>query len=245
MKKILVPTLIALALGSVSGLAQAQAAAPASSLSFNVGAVSDYRYRGISQSRLQPALQGGLDYADKSGFYVGAWGSSIKWIKDIPGGDASIEVDLYGGYKGSVGDVAYDVGFLRYEYPSNNLPVSANTNEVYGAATFGPVTLKYSHAISNLFGVANSKNSYYLDLSGTFDLGSGFSLVPHVGYQSIKNNTTLSYTDYSLTLGKDLGNGLSATAAVVGTDADKTLYVTPAGKFTGKSGLVVGLKYAF
>jgi uncharacterized protein (TIGR02001 family) len=245
MKKILVPTLIALALGSVSGLAQAQAAAPASSLSFNVGAVSDYRYRGISQSRLQPALQGGLDYADKSGFYVGAWGSSIKWIKDIPGGDASIEVDLYGGYKGAVGDVAYDVGFLRYEYPSNNLPVSANTNEVYGAATFGPVTLKYSHAISNLFGVANSKNSYYLDLSGTFDLGSGFSLVPHVGYQSIKNNTTLSYTDYSLTLGKDLGNGLSATAAVVGTDADKTLYVTPAGKFTGKSGLVVGLKYAF
>ena len=245
MKKILVPTLIALALGSVTGLAQAQAAAPASSLSFNVGAVSDYRYRGISQSRLQPALQGGLDYADKSGFYVGAWGSSIKWIKDIPGGDASIEVDLYGGYKGAVGDVAYDVGFLRYEYPSNNLPVSANTNEVYGAATFGPVTLKYSHAISNLFGVANSKNSYYLDLSGTFDLGSGFSLVPHVGYQSIKNNTTLSYTDYSLTLGKDLGNGLSATAAVVGTDADKTLYVTPAGKFTGKSGLVVGLKYAF
>ena len=245
MKKILVPTLIALALGSVSGLAQAQAAAPASSLSFNVGAVSDYRYRGISQSRLQPAVQGGFDYADKSGFYVGAWGSTIKWIKDIPGGDASIEVDLYGGYKGAVGDVAYDVGFLRYEYPSNNLPVSANTNEVYGAATFGPVTLKYSHAISNLFGVANSKNSYYLDLSGTFDLGSGFSLVPHVGYQSIKNNTTLSYTDYSLTLGKDLGNGLSATAAVVGTDADKTLYVTPAGKFTGKSGLVVGLKYAF
>ena len=244
MKKILVPTLIALALGSVTGLAQAQAAAPASSLSFNVGAVSDYRYRGISQSRLQPALQGGLDYADKSGFYVGAWGSTIKWIKDV-GGDASVEVDLYGGYKGAVGDVAYDVGFLRYEYPSNNLSVSANTNEVYGAATFGPVTLKYSHAISNLFGVANSKNSYYLDLSGTFDLGSGFSLVPHVGYQSIKNNTTLSYTDYSLTLGKDLGNGLSATAAVVGTDADKTLYVTPAGKFTGKSGLVVGLKYAF
>jgi uncharacterized protein (TIGR02001 family) len=244
MKKILVPTLIALALGSVTSLAQAQAAAPASSLSFNVGAVSDYRYRGISQSRLQPALQGGLDYADKSGFYVGAWGSTIKWIKDA-GGDASVEVDLYGGYKGAVGDVAYDVGFLRYEYPSNKLSVNANTNEVYGAATFGPATLKYSHAISNLFGVANSKNSYYVDLSGTFDLGSGFSLVPHVGYQSIKNNTTLSYTDYSLTLGKDLGNGLSASAAVVGTDADKALYYTPAGKFTGKSGLVVGLKYAF
>ncbi|MFM2263254.1 MAG: hypothetical protein RI959_1930 [Pseudomonadota bacterium] len=244
MKKILVPTLIALSLGSVSGLAQAQAAAPESSLSFNVGVTSDYRYRGISQSRLQPALQGGVDYADKSGFYVGAWGSSIKWIKD-GGGDASVELDLYGGYKGAVGDVAYDVGFLRYEYPSNKLATNANTNEIYGAVTFGPATLKYSHAISNLFGVANSKNSYYVDLSGTFDLGNGFSLVPHVGYQSVRNNASASYTDYSLTLSKDLGNGLSATAALVGTDADKSVYYTPAGKFTGKSGVVVGLKYAF
>ena len=243
MKKILVPSLMALALGSVSGLAQAQTATPESSLSFNVGATTDYRYRGISQSRLKPAVQGGIDYADKSGFYVGAWGSSIKWIKDA-GGDASAELDLYAGYKGAVGDVSYDLGFLRYEYPSNQLAVSANTNEIYGAATFGPATLKYSHAISNLFGFANSKNSYYVDLSGTFDLGGGFSLVPHVGYQSVKNNGAYSYTDYALTLGKDLGNGLSATAALVGTDADKALYVTPAGKFTGKTGLVVGLKYA-
>ena len=244
MKKILVPSIIALALGSVSGLAQAQAAAPESSLSFNVGAVSDYRYRGISQSRLKPAVQGGFDYADKSGFYVGAWASSIKWIKDA-GGDASVEVDLYGGYKGALGVVSYDLGFLRYEYPSNKLAIDANTNEVYGAVTMGPVTLKYSHAVSNLFGFTNSKNSYYLDLSGTFDMGNGFSLVPHVGYQSVKNNGAFSYTDYSLTLGKDLGNGLSATAALVGTDADKAAYYTPAGKFTGKTGVVVGLKYAF
>ena len=244
MKKIFVPSLIALALGSVSGLAQAQAAAPESSLSFNVGAVSDYRYRGISQSRLKPAVQGGFDYADKSGFYVGAWASGIKWIKDV-GGDASVEVDLYGGYKGTLGDVSYDVGYLRYVYPSNKLAVSADTSEVYGAVTMGPATLKYSHAVSNLFGFTDSKNSYYLDLSGTFDMGNGFSLVPHVGYQSVKNNGAFSYTDYSLTLGKDLGNGLSATAALVGTDADKAAYYTPAGKFTGKTGVVVGLKYAF
>ena len=246
MQKSLVPTLIALAVGALTSVAQAQTAPaePESTLSYNAGAVSDYRYRGISQSGLKPALQGGLDYADKSGFYVGVWGSSIKWIKDA-GGDANVELDLYGGYKGAVGDVSYDVGFLRYEYPSNKLAVSANTNEVYGAATYGPATLKYSHAVSNLFGFADSKNSYYVDLSATFDLGEGFNLVPHVGYQSVKNNDAYSYTDYALTLGKDLGNGLSATAAVIGTDADKALYVTPAGKFTGKTGLVVGLKYAF
>ncbi len=249
MKKILVPTVIALALGGVSGLTQAQTAAPESSLTYNVGATTDYRYRGISQSRLKPAVQGGIDYADKSGFYVGAWASSIKWVKDA-GGDSGMELDLYGGYKGAVGDVAYDVGFLRYEYAGNKLGnvsgfANANTNEIYAAGTMGPVTLKYSHAISNLFGFMDSKNSYYVDLSGTYDLGNGLSLVPHVGYQSVKNNGAYSYTDYSLTLGKDLGNGLSATAAWVATDADKALYVTPAGKFTGKSGVVVGLKYAF
>lgn len=240
MKKMFIPSLIALALVSISGLAQSQTAEPASSLSFNVGATSDYRYRGLSQSRLQPALQGGVDYADKSGFYIGAWASSIKWIKDSSG-DSNAEIDLYGGYKGAVGDVAYDVGFLRYEYPSNNLPTNANTNEIYGAMTFGVVTVKYSHATTNLFGTANSKNSSYLDLSANFDLGSGFTLTPHVGRQTVKNNSASSYTDYSVTLTKDLGNGLSASAMLVDTD---TTYLL-GGKDTAKSGVVVGLKYAF
>lgn len=244
MKKILVPTLIAAAIGSLACVAHA--AEPESTLAFNAGVVSDYRYRGISQSRLEPALQGGVDYSDKSGFYVGAWGSTIKWIKDI-GGDAPIELDLYGGYKGAVGDVAYDVGFLRYEYSGNKLNPNANTNEVYGAVTYGLFTAKYSHAISNLFGNADSKNSYYLDLSANFDLGDGYTLTPHVGRQMVKNSPSLSYNDYALTLGKDLGNGLSASLMLVDTNANKNLaaFQTPAGKFTGKSAAVVGLKYSF
>ena len=244
MKKILVPTLIAAAIGSLACVAHA--VEPESTLAFNAGVVSDYRYRGISQSRLEPALQGGVDYSDKSGFYVGAWGSTIKWIKDI-GGDAPIELDLYGGYKGAVGDVAYDVGFLRYEYSGNKLNPNANTNEVYGAVTYGLFTAKYSHAISNLFGNADSKNSYYLDLSANFDLGDGYTLTPHVGRQMVKNSPSLSYNDYALTLGKDLGNGLSASLMLVDTNANKNLaaFQTPAGKFTGKSAAVVGLKYSF
>jgi len=252
MKKILVPTLIASAIAAMAPVVQAQE----SSLSYNVGVVSDYRYRGISQTRLQPPLQGGIDYADKSGFYVGAWGSTIKWIKDAgvssdtAGVKGSVEVDLYAGYKGTAGDVGYDVGFLRYEYVNNKLAavdgyVNANTNEVYGAISYGLFTAKYSHAISNLFGAPDSKNSYYLDLSANFDLGNGYTLTPHVGYQKVKNAPEYSYTDYALTLGKDLGNGLSATAALVSTNADKDLFQTPGGKFTGKSALVVGLKYSF
>ena len=256
MKKILVPSLIALAISSLASVAQAQTA-PESTLSYNAGVVSDYRYRGISQSRLQPALQGGVDYADKSGFYVGAWGSTIKWIKDtgttntLTGVKGSVELDLYGGYKGAVGDVTYDVGLLRYQYLNNNLETvplyaNANTTEIYGALTYGLFTAKYSHSLTNTFGNINSKNSYYLDLSATFDMGDGYSLVPHVGYQKLKGagNAAGTYTDYSLTLAKDLGNGLTASAAVVGTDADKGFY-TLKDKFNGKAGVVVGLKYAF
>ena len=251
MKKILVPSLVALAISALTGAAQAQTApaAPASSLSFNVGAVSDYRYRGISQSRLQPAVQGGFDYADKSGFYVGAWGSSIKFIKDSGAAKGNVELDLYGGYNGAIGDVAYDLGLLRYEYVGNKLAnvsgfANANTTEIYGAATIGVVTAKYSHSLTDVFGTPNSKNSYYLDLSAAFDLGNGFTLTPHAGRQMVKNTVAATYSDYALTLSKDLGNGLTASAALVGTDADKTFY-TLKDKFNGKSGATVGLKYSF
>ena len=175
---------------------------------------------------------------------MGAWASTIKWVKDV-GGSSDVELDVYGGYKGSAGSVNYDVGVLTYIYPSNGLAPSANTTEIYAAGTVGPATLKYSHALTNTFGFADSKNSGYLDLSASFDLGDGYSLTPHLGYQRIAGNKAASYTDYALTLTKDFGKGLAVTGAIIGTDADKDGYVTPAGKFTGKAGVVVGLKYSF
>ncbi|MBP6406341.1 MAG: TorF family putative porin [Proteobacteria bacterium] len=232
---------------ALSGAAFAQTAAPAApapdyTLSFNVGAVTDYRYRGISQSRKKAALQGGIDFAHSSGFYLGTWATTIKWVKD-GGGNAGGEFDFYGGYKGTAGAIGYDFGILTYQYPDHSLAISPNTTEIYGAGTYGPVTLKYSHATTNLFGFADSKNSYYLDLSAFFDLGDGWSLTPHIGYQKVKNNSASSYTDYALTLGKDFGGGLSATAAIIGTDNDT--YVGPGGKNLGNGTLVLGVKYAF
>jgi uncharacterized protein (TIGR02001 family) len=211
-------------------------------LSFNVSVTSDYRYRGISQTRLKPALQGGVDYAHSSGFYIGAWASTIKWIKDS-GGDADVEIDTYAGYKTEVGGgFTVDVGFLRYNYPSNKLPTSANTNELYGAVSYGPATLKYSHSISNLFGFADSKNSGYLDLSATFDVGGGFSLTPHVGHQKVNHNSEASYTDYSLTANKDF-EGFTFGLGVVATSTDA--YIGGKGKDLGKTGVVLSVKKVF
>jgi uncharacterized protein (TIGR02001 family) len=234
---------------ATSAVTAQTAAAPESSLSFNAGVVTDYRYRGISQSRLKPALQGGLDYADKSGFYLGAWGSTIKWIEDTTPGvtKGSTELDIYGGYKGSIGAASYDLGVLRYEYVGNKgMTVNPNTTELYGALTFGVLTAKYSHAVTNTFGNTRSKNSNYIDLSATLDLGSGFSLVPHVGKQTIKgpNDADCSYSDYSVTLGKDLGKGLSASLMAVGTNAKRGCY-TLVNKYNGKDSLVAGIKYTF
>lgn len=210
-------------------------------LAFNAGVVTDYRYRGISQTRLKPALQGGVDWSDGP-FYLGFWGSTIKWIKDA-GGDANAELDFYGGYKGEiVKDLAFDVGFLTYQYPSNKLNPSANTNEIYGALTYGPATLKYSHSISNLFGFADSKNSGYLDLNATFDV-AGFSVTPHIGRQIVKRNGAASYTDVSLTVSKEVTKGL--TLSLTAVDTNTSAYVGPGGKDLGKSSLVLGAKYSF
>ncbi len=248
MKKLSFPILLAGAslLASTGAIAQA---APESSLSFNAGVVTDYRYRGISQSRLKPAVQAGVDYADKSGFYVGAWGSTIKWIKDSGATDGSVELDLYGGYKGSAGGISYDVGVLRYQYFGNKLGnvsgfANANTTEVYGAVTLGLFTAKYSRSLTDTFGNVNSDGSTYLDLSAAIDLGNGLTLTPHAGRQVIKNSPAFSYTDYSLTLTKDLGKGLSASLMAVGTNAGRTQY-TLANKYNGKDGLVAGIKYTF
>ncbi len=238
---------------SGTAFAQAKPPAPDYTLSYNVGVVSDYRYRGISQTAKKPALQGGADLAFKSGAYLGVWGSTIKWIKDsAPGLDGPVEVDLYGGYKGAINDTfSYDVGGLYYWYVNNDLKnltgENANTFELYGAVSAGPATLKYSHALTPLFGTPNSENSGYLDLSATFDLGNGFSVVPHIGAQRIKGFGT--YADYSVTLAKDF-DGLVLTGAVVGTNWKSHFgfpYTLPGsgGKDLGKAGLVVGLKKTF
>lgn len=211
-------------------------------LAFNIGAVTDYRYRGISQTRVKPALQGGVDFSS-GGLYVGAWASSIKWIKDF-GGDASYELDVYGGYKGEITKgVSYDIGVLRYQYPSTGV---ANTTELYGAVTYGPATVKYSHAVTDTFGNPDSENSYYIDLSAGFDVG-GFMVTPHIGYQRIAGpvSSVGSYTDYSITVAKDF-SGILLSLALVGTDADKAFYSSPVdGKELGKVGLVLGAKFSF
>jgi uncharacterized protein (TIGR02001 family) len=236
-------------LAGTAAMAQTTAPTPDYTLSYNVGVTSDYRFRGISQTTFDPALQAGVDFAHKSGVYLGVWGSNVSWIKDFAGAkDGNLEIDLYGGYKGAItNDLGFDVGVITYQYPSNNAPVNANTTEVYGALTYSIVTAKFSQSTGNFVANANSSGSQYFEVAANFDLGSGFSLTPHVGRQTIPNqaNNAGDYTDYSLTLAKDFGNGLTASIAAIGTDAKDAFYKVGRFDNLGKDAVVVGLKYSF
>ena len=269
-------TAIALAASSVFATATYAQTAPApapevSPITANVTVVNDYRYRGISQSNFKPAIQGGFDYAHESGFYIGNWNSSISWISDAAsaGGtknvSAPIEMDFYAGIKKElIGEgFASDLGVLQYYYPTTGLPSSAtnpNTTEIYGAQnfTFGPVTgfAKFSYAVSNTFGFANSNGSYYPDLTANYDTGIwGLAVNAHVGYQYIagqavvKGVPTANYTDWKLGLTKDFGGGLSLAAAYIGTNAAKSgstyAYQSPSGKNLGGSTGIVSLTKTF
>ena len=261
-------TTLALAISALAGGAMAQSA-PAeekSPISANVTITNDYRYRGISQTNYQPAIQGGFDYAHESGLYIGNWNSTISWISNTTGNGirAPIEMDFYGGFKKELiaPGFASDIGVLQYFYPQsggnyNAQMVNPNTTEIYLAQnyTFGPVSGfgKINYGLTNIFGIPNSSGSYYLDLTSNFDTGIwGLTVNGHIGYQYVAGQPavaangattvgsgTLSYTDWKLGLTKDFGGGLSLSASYVSTNANPNWWNTwtaPSSAFSSPTG---------
>jgi uncharacterized protein (TIGR02001 family) len=231
-------------------------------LSANIGVISDYRLRGVSQTSKSYALQAGVDLVHSSGFYIGAFGSNVSWIKDFNGATkGSLELDFYGGYKREIlKNFTLDIGAATYRYPGNNsgvvgtpgaiaLPgqiVNANTNELFTSLTYSLFTAKYNRSLGNFLGNANSSGSQYFDMSATVDLGKGYSFTPHLGHQKIANLAAADYSDYSVSLAKDLGQGVSASIAIVGTTAKKNgFYLDLNGKFIANRTGVLGLKASF
>jgi uncharacterized protein (TIGR02001 family) len=263
MKKLILATAVTAAFAG--SFAHAEDAPPPNNVvAYNIGIASDYRYRGISQTRFEPALQGGVDYTNNpTGLYAGTWLSTIKWIKDYVNsnggsGKGPVEWDLYGGKRGDIGaGFSYDVGGLYYYYPTNNYASvppnkNANTFELYGQVGYGPGYLKYSHALTTLFGTAESQNSGYLDLSVNPDLGNGFALNLHAGHQKVAgsiagvSNSFYSYTDWKVGVSKTFDPiALTVSLAAIGTNA-KDLAYSSAGKTNlGKKGAVLSVVKTF
>ncbi|WP_158636506.1 TorF family putative porin [Luteimonas marina] len=185
----------------------------ASEVSGDITVVSDYLFRGVTQTDEKPALQGGVTWTHDSGFYVGAWGSSISWLSDSdPDVSSQVELDGFLGYAGSFGesDFGYDVGVNYYWYPGS-YPSGfdkADTTEVYVGLSWKFLSAKYWYAVTDLFGIPDSDGSTNLDLSASLEFADGWSGSAAVGKQWVKGvGGTGTYAFWSVGVDKSFDSG--------------------------------------
>ena len=188
-----------------------------STVSANVGFVSDYIFRGITQTSHNPAVQGGVDYTHDSGFYAGVWGSNVNWIADsgaVASGSVTMELDTYAGFRNSIADgIGYDVGYVRYNYLGDYTAATgfakADTHELYGSLSYKFVSVKYSHSLGDFLTVIDGSGSNYLEVNASYTLeGTGVTLSAHAGKQTFKPasaDALYSYADYKFGASKDIG----------------------------------------
>ena len=255
-------TIIAGLVASAFVPAFASAADSPHTLTGNMGLYSQYIFRGLTQTDGDPALQGGIDYSHSSGFYLGTWMSNVSWLRDFGAytGGASLEMDFYGGYKGTFGgDFGFDIGLLQYYYPGTVTPggTKADTLELYGALSWKWLSAKYSYSMDNkTFGVTDSKGTYYFDLSAAFPVTDKLTLSAHYGIQKFDGNTAAgvsndsfaSYEDYKIGIAYTLPKDFTIGAFYTDTSMDATqtaFYTTGAGRFLGKDTFTVYLSKTF
>jgi len=251
-------TLTAFAQSNVEAPAATEAPAPTAAppvsphtFTANVALVSDYRYRGLTQTNRRPAIQGGFDYSHESGFYIGNWNSTISWISDADKSvSAPVEMDFYGGFKNTFKasdlEFNYDVGVLEYFYPGGYSTPRPYTTEIYGGIGYGPVFLKYSQALTNLFGIASSQYSSYIDVAVNYPLNVwDLTLNAHIGYQNVQHISAASYLDWKLGLTKNLGKGFAVAVAYIGTNAKESFYTNSYNHNVGNNTAWISLSKTF
>ncbi len=167
-----VSVLAASVLGSTAAVAE---------VSMNIGATSNYLWRGWTQSGDEAAISGGLDFADESGIYAGTWTSSL--------GGGEYELDLYVGYATEFSSgVGIDVGYVNYRYPNADVDFS----EVYLGGSYQMFSAKVSYDSDN--------EDMYIEAGLDFELSEDIGLGLHVG--SYDFDVAEDYTDYSVTVSK-------------------------------------------
>lgn len=241
---------------AVSSSALAEETAPPPPVTVTGGATltTDYRFRGISQSNLKPAIQGTISIAHESGFYVTAWGSSVSSYVTASGG-ADMELDLSAGWRRTTGGTTVDVGALYYVYPREHPAgdqTASNFIEPYlsVAQVMGPVTAKVTanwapkQKALALDQVGPAQSNFYLgsDLSAAIPT-TPLTLNAHVGHTWGPSWLALGneYTDWSLGASATF-KAVSVSVSYVDTDG---VLLTPSGKNAAGSGVVASIGVAF
>ncbi len=182
---------------------------------------TEYNWRGVSQSDEEPSVQGEIDYSvglsDAVDFYVSVWGSNVDFGATPDAfGDATIEIDYFGGFTGGLGaaGLTWDIGAIGYTYPGVDSSANFDFVEAYGglAYDFGVASASfYIYATPELFGDSGDAQYYSGDIG--VPLPNGLGLGFHVARFVIDENDTFGlpdYTDWKIAL----------TVAVLGFDLE-------------------------
>lgn len=246
MKKTILAAATLLSLCSVSVPAIAADLGGGLTANGSVTLVSDYRFRGISQTDKRFAVQGSFTLGHSSGLYGTVWGSSIA---DYVYNGADQEIDFTIGYKKTFGSTTVDGGVIYYYYPSSG-GINSDFFEPYVSISqaFGPVTAKASAAYAPKqsalsLGFGKEDNLYLAgDLSVAWP-NTPVSLTAHFGH---------TFGPSYLSIGKEYSDwGLGASVAIknftigvqyVDSDGD---FITPSGRNASKQGIVgtVGVSF--
>lgn len=213
-------------------------------LSANAYLVSNYLFRGQTQTWGRPALQGGFDFVHESGVYVGTWASNVSG-NQFAGG--SLEMDLYAGYNGKISDdLGYSAGLLYYYYPGANVDRGSScgtcfnkkfdTLEANVGASWSWLSTKLSYSLTDYFSAdqntlglnGDSKGTLYLEGNANVPLAEGLTLVAHVGYLKygeeratpLNGETDPSYIDWKLGVSYAMKDGWTAGAYYVDATND-------------------------
>lgn len=195
---------------------KATPAAAAFAVTANVAVASQYVSRGFRQTWGKPALQGGLDYAHSSGLSLGTWLSAVS---NRFAENATLECDLYGGYTGAVGDIGYSGMLYYYKYPGAEYRATATKydyGEVALGLTYRFLYAKYYYTVTkDFFGITHARGTGYLDAGANVDMGSGYTLLLHVGDGRVggAGNGIWDWRDIKVGASKAFDGGWTATAA--------------------------------
>ncbi|TDF36650.1 hypothetical protein EYS14_18210 [Alteromonadaceae bacterium M269] len=212
-------TIVSLSVLATLTLGTSSTVLAAGDLTANATVTSNYLWRGLTQNLNEAAVQGGIDYVDESGFYIGTWASNVEYA---PGDDFSYEHDVYFGYSGEVNSISYDVGYLYYNYDS---AADIDFSEIYGSLSYGNFSIG-----ANIFVHTQADepegidfdfgDTIYYTADYAFEVRKDLELALHIGYHDgdfneFFNGVPEGYIDYSASLSKD-----GFTFLVSSTDLD-------------------------
>ncbi|MDH5785647.1 MAG: TorF family putative porin [Chromatiales bacterium] len=232
MKKVTKSVIAAAVLAATSASAMAE-------VSMNVGATTNYIWRGVTQTSDNAAMSGGMDYAHDSGFYAGAWLSSLN---GSTGSALGAEFDYYAGYAGSAAGVDYDVNLTAITYPQIE---DANFTELGASVTYSYFTLGLNSTIaSDVVDVNGQADAFvegdlYTYLSASIPMANDYSVGLTFGSYSFDQDGVgggdLNYTHYQLSVTKSAGDFGEVTMAYDATDMDDdptTAYLEDSARFS-------------